>query len=128
MKKAGFEALMRRLARAWNAGDAEAAAACFAEGVDYADPLRYRFSSRADLVPFFDPGPDGHSVTWHRLIFDEAASTGVVEYTYVGDHRYHGAAIVRIDQDGRVSRWREWQHESDVRDWDAFIDARPTDT
>ncbi len=121
MDRAGFEQLTRRLADAWNAGDAAAAASCFAESVDYRDPMRYRFSSRAELERFFDPGPDGHSVTWHRRLFDEAAQAGVLEYTYVGQHRYHGAAVVEIDAHGLIASWREWQHRDDERSWRRYL-------
>jgi hypothetical protein len=121
MRRRAFEVLIRRLGQAWASGSASDAAACFAELVDYADPLRYRFSSRAELEPFFGPGPRGHSIVWHRILFDELAQTGVVEYTYVGHHRYHGAAIVEIDGGGLISAWREWQHRDDERDWEAYL-------
>lgn len=121
MDRAGFERLTQRLAEAWNAGDAAAAAACFAGSVDYRDPRRYRFSSRAELVRFFDPGPEGHCVRWHRRLFDEQAQAGVLEYTYKGDHQYHGAAVVEIDSEGRISSWREWQHLDDARSWHEFL-------
>ena len=67
MTPGAFDALIARLGGAWNAGSAEDAAACFAEAVDYADPTRYRFASRFELVPFFQPPPGGHTVTWHRV-------------------------------------------------------------
>ena len=89
-------ALLERLAAGWNAGDAEAAAACFAEDVDYADPMRYGFSRREGPPPFFEPPPTGHQVTWHRILWDDAAHTATVEYTYAGHHRYHGAALVEM--------------------------------
>ena len=124
MDRFGFERLVGELGAAWTEGDAKAAAACFSADVDYSDPRRYRFTSRDQLLPFFAPGPGGHAVTWHRLLFDEAAQTGVIEYTYVGHHRYHGAAIVEVDEDGRVSRWREWQHRADEYDWADFVAGR----
>ena len=113
-------AVLGRLADGWNTGDAEGAAACFAPDVDYADPTRYRFAGRADLVPFFEPPPGGHRVTWHRVLFDDAHQTAVLEYTYEGHHRYHGAAFVEFE-DGLIRRWREWQHLDDERAWDAFL-------
>jgi hypothetical protein len=121
MHGADFRRLIERLGRAWNRGDAAGAAACFAEHVDYADPRRYRFAGRAELEPFFAPPPAGHAVCWHRVLFDVAAQAGVVEYTYRGHHRYHGAAIVELDADGHIARWREWQHLDDERDWDAYL-------
>lgn len=123
MDRTGFFDLIERLGRAWNDGDATGAAACFAEQVDYADPRLYRFTARAELAAFFVPGPGGHSVTWHRLLWDETARAGVLEYTYVGHHRYHGAAIVEIDADGLITRWREWQHRDDERDWDGYLNG-----
>jgi hypothetical protein len=121
MTRSAFLLLMERLAGAWNSGDAAAAAACFADAVDYADPVLYRFTRRHELLPFFEPGPEGHHVRWHRLLFDETQQTGVVEYTYRGHHRYHGAAVVKVDAAGLIARWREWQHRSDNRDWSAFL-------
>ena len=120
MTRPEFLALLDRLAAGWAAGDAEAVAGEFAERVRYGDPTRYRFASRSDLVSFFEPPPQGHSVIWRRRLFDEAAQSGVAEYTYVGHRRYHGAALIAIDADGRIADWREWQHVSEL-DWDPFI-------
>lgn len=121
MTRHDFAARMARLGDAWNAGSAERAAACFAETVDYADPTRYRFASRAELLPFFEPPPGGHELTWHRIVFDEATGHGAVEYTYRGDHRYHGAAFVEVDEAGLITRWREYQHLDDEHDFEAFL-------
>jgi hypothetical protein len=44
-------ALAERYAAGLNEGDAAAVAACFAEHVDYADPLRNHFTRREDLLP-----------------------------------------------------------------------------
>ena len=121
MERAGFEELIERLGAAWNRGDAAGAAACFDEAVDYADPLRYRLTSRADLLAFFEPPPRGHSVEWHQVLFDKVAQTGVLEYTYVGHHRYHGAVLVEIGPGDTIIRWREWQHVEDERDWAEYL-------
>ena len=120
MTRAEFVALLDRLAVGWAAGDAEAVVAEFAEDVRYGDPTRYRFEASSDLVPFFEPPPAGHSVIWHRWLFDEAAQSGAAEYTYEGHRRYHGAALVEIDGDGKIVDWREWQHVSEL-DWDHFV-------
>jgi hypothetical protein len=120
MTRAEFLALLDRLADGWSSGDAEAVAAEFAATVTYGDPTRYRFESRADLVPFFEPPADGQSVVWHRPIFDEVAQIGAAEYTYEGHFRYHGAVLVVIGDDGRIADWREWQHVSEL-DWDEFV-------
>lgn len=121
MTRHDFAELMARLGDAWNEGSAEGAAACFAETVDYADPTRYRFASRAALLPFFEPPPGGHEVTWHRIVFDETSQEGALEYTYRGDHRYHGAAFVEVDDGGLITRWREYQHLDDEHDFEAFL-------
>lgn len=120
MTRTEFLALLERLAAGWAAGDAEAVAAEFADDVRYGDPTRYRFERRSELLPFFEPPPAGQSVVWHRRLFDEAAQAGVAEYTYEGHRRYHGAALVEIDEDDRIANWREWQHISDL-DWDRFV-------
>ncbi len=121
MTRDEFRSLLDRAAAGWASGDAVAVADCFAEDVEYLDPYRYRFDRRADLLPFFEPPADGHHVTWHDVLWDDEAQTGVVEYTYVGHHRYHGAAIARVGADGRIALWREWQHLDDVLDWDARV-------
>ena len=121
MTRDEFTALISRLGDAWTAGSAADAAACFAATVDYADPTRYRFATRAELIPFFEPPPGGHSTTWHRVLFDETLGAGAVEYTYVGHHRYHGAAFVEVDDDGLIRAWREYQHLDDARDFAAFV-------
>lgn len=66
-------------------------------------------------------------MTWHLTVWDDDQGTGVVEYTYEGHHRYHGAAIVRPSQDGRIALWREWQHLDDALDWDARLAGPPPD-
>ena len=81
---------------------------------------------RDELLPFFEPPSGGHHVTWHTVLWDDSVQAGVVEYTYEGHHRYHGAALVRLGADGRITHWREWQHLDDERDWDARL-AGPAD-
>jgi hypothetical protein len=120
---ARLRGVLERAAAGWAAGDAAAVGDCFAADVRYLDPYRYRFDRREDLLPFFEPPPDGHHVTWHTTIWDDATQTGAVEYTYEGHHRYHGTAIVRLDADGRIALWREWQHLDDELDWDARLEG-----
>lgn len=117
MTRDEFIALLDRAAAGWADGDAGAVGDCFAEDVEYLDPFLYRFDRRADLLPFFEPPPGGHRVTWHSVIWDGLAQVGAVEYTYEGHHRYHGAAIVRPGPGGRIALWREWQHLDDAMDW-----------
>ena len=121
MTRDEFQALLDRAAAGWATGDAAAVGDCFAEDVEYLDPFLYRFDRRADLLPFFEPPPGGHRVTWHSVIWDDEAQTAAVEYTYEGHHRYHGAAIVRPGPDGRIALWREWQHLDDAQDWDSRL-------
>ena len=66
-------------------------------------------------------------MTWHTVVWDEASRSGAVEYTYEGHHRYHGAVMVHLDDDGRIDLWREWQHVDDERDFAAMLDGPPTD-
>jgi catechol 2,3-dioxygenase-like lactoylglutathione lyase family enzyme len=121
-----LRAVLDRAAAGWAGGDAAAVGDCFAAEVEYVDPYLYHFHRRADLLPFFEPPPGGHHVTWHAILWDDETQTGVVEYTYEGHHRYHGAAIVRLDAAGRIVLWREWQHRDDALDWDARL-AGPAD-
>jgi hypothetical protein len=85
------------------------------------DPLRYRFSNSADLLRFFEDD-EGYpqSTVWHTILFDEARQAGAAEYTYRGNHIYHGVVLIEI-QDGKIVRWREYQHTSE-KDWEAFWD------
>lgn len=127
MTRTDLRAVLDRAAAGWAAGDARAVADCFAPDVEYLDPFRYRFTRREDLLHFFEPPPGGHQVTWHTVIWDDDAQTGVVEYTYEGHHRYHGAAVIRLDAAGRIALWREWQHLDDELDWDARVGGPPQD-
>lgn len=121
MTREAFLAALDRAAAGWRDGDAAAVADVFAEDVEYLDPYGYRFTKRTDLLPFFEPPPGGHHVVWHTAIWDDVAAIGAVEYTYEGHHRYHGTAIVRLDGDGRIALWREWQHQDDALDWEARV-------
>ena len=128
MTRAAFEDVLRSAAEGWANGDAAAVADCFAADVEYLDPYLYRFTRRDDLLPFFEPPPGGHRVVWHTILWDEDARTGVVEYTYEGHHRYHGAAVARLGPDGRIALWREWQHLDDAATWDQRLGGpRATD-
>ena len=109
------------MADGWERGDVAKVAACFADDVRYGDPLRYRFERRADLLPFFEPGPEGQHCTWHRFVFDEERQAGAAEYTYVGARQYHGAVMIEL-RDGMVATWREWQHVTDVA-WEMFVEG-----
>ncbi len=119
MTRAEFKETLGLLADAWTQRNYAAATDAFAEDIRYADPLRYSFHGRAQLRAFFeaDEGCSQRCV-WHTIIFDEDQQIGAAEYTYDGTHRYHGIALIRIE-DGRITHWREHQHV-DARDWEEF--------
>ena len=120
MTGAEFARMLDALADAWARRDYPAAAAWFASDVRYADPLRYAFDNRADLLAFYE-ADDGlpQRTEWHLRLFDEPTQRGAAEYTYEGTHRYHGVALIRV-ADGRITHWREYQHV-DSRSREAFI-------
>lgn len=111
--------MLQALARGWTARDYEKVASFFAEDVRYADPARYRFSSRAELLDFFrdDEGYE-QSTVWHNVVFDEERQAGAAEYTYQGAHRYHGTVWVHV-QGNLIARWREYQQVSGL-EWEEF--------
>jgi hypothetical protein len=120
MNKIEFKKLLNSLSDAWQRKDYQAAEDLFAEEIQYADPLRYALSGKTQLRAFFeaDEGYPQRTV-WHNMIFDEEQQTGVAEYTFDGTHRYHGAVIIKVQND-KITRWREYQH-IDPRDWQDFI-------
>ncbi len=111
-----FRTLMADLASAWNVGDADRAAALFAEDAVYLDPVNRKFyRGRAVLRDLFERTARRAPMTtaWRHLFFDEPSQTGAAEFTFEwGPHSYAGVAIVVLE-DGLVSRWREYQVESD---------------
>ena len=119
MTEAEFRQLLARLADAWGRRDYAAAAACFAEEVCYADPLRYQLQGRRALRAFFEADEGLPQRTeWHTVVFDAAAQRGAAEYSYEGTHRYHGVALIAV-QAGVITHWREYQHV-DPRTWEEF--------
>jgi hypothetical protein len=119
MTKTEFRDLLETLADLWSRRDYATAARAFAEDVRYADPVRYSFSSRAELQAFFE-ADQGYSqrTLWHTVLFDEDQQVGAAEYTYDGTHRYHGTVLVRVGE-GKITHWREYQH-IDSREWKVF--------
>lgn len=111
-----FHALMADLAAAWNVGDAGRAAALFAEDAVYLDPAAKKFyRGRAVLRDLFERTAKRApmTTTWRHVFFDEPSQTGAAEFTFHwGAHSYAGVAIVVLEN-GLVSRWREYQVESD---------------
>ncbi len=111
-----FRALMAELAAAWNAGDARTAAAFFVEDAVYLEPSGRKFyRSRAALEDLFRQTSQKAPMTiaWRRVYFDEASQTGAAEFDFAWNGRaLQGVALVDLE-DGLVSRWREYQVESE---------------
>jgi hypothetical protein len=56
---------------------------------------------------------------WHHLAFNAQEQVGYGEYTFKGNHQYHGIVTVVIKA-GKIFRWREYQYQSDTA-WDDFV-------
>jgi nuclear transport factor 2 (NTF2) superfamily protein len=112
-----FHLLMAELALAWNSGDADRAAALFDEDAVYVDPSRRKFyRGRAVLRDLFDRTSKRAPMktAWRHVFFDEPTQTGAAEFTFEwSGHAYTGVAIIVLEE-GLVSRWREYQVESDA--------------
>ena len=120
MTPQSFATRLRQLAVAWARRDYAQAAAMFAPGVIYLDPLRYRLTSRQQLQEFFENDEGLPQTTfWRGVWYDPETRTGSAEYSYTGSHRYHGVVLIRVDTAGLFDRWREYQHivDADWRDW-----------
>ncbi len=118
-----FNALMKRLEKAWNSNDAKQAADCFTEDALYSSPPNPRIRrGRTALFEFFG-GPKGRPhpmrMEWHHLLFDEEKQIGAGEYTFSYDVRTHGMVIVKI-LNGRIANWREYEQESSMS-WEDFV-------
>ncbi len=118
MDTAGFAELMETIARSWNEGDTFRALECFTDDAVYMEPPDEQlYLGRDELFEFFGgDDPPAMSMVWRHLAYQDPI--GVGEYTYRGNHQYHGVAIVQC-RDGKVARWREYQRESEL-DWEAF--------
>lgn len=118
-----FEALLERLAEAWNANDAALAASLFSVDAVYSEPPdRQLYVGREALYQFFG-GEQGRSswmrMDWHHISFNQRRQTGAGEFTFAWPGgQVHGMVSIRIEA-GLISRWREYFHESDLN-WDAF--------
>jgi hypothetical protein len=118
-----FTRLLATVAHGWEANDPDMAADCFTEDAIYIEPpSRQVYVGREALREFFAGGDTpalSTSMTWHHIIFDQAAQLGSGEYTYHGNNRYHGVVVARV-RDGQISHWREYQRRSPL-DWLDFI-------
>ncbi len=117
-----FNRLMKRVANAWNDGNAREAVECFTDEAVYTEPPdKQVYVGRQALYEFFggDNPPDPPmKMTWHHLAFDENSQVGFGEYTFQMSQRYHGIVIVQIKA-GLISKWREYQYKSDLA-WQDF--------
>jgi len=122
MKAEEFRTLLDELAAAWRDRRYVDAVQLFTPDIRYLDPTRYSMRGREALLAFFQ-NDEGYPqlTTWHNVLFDDDAQVGAVEYSYRGTHLYHGVVLVNL-QDGRISRWREYQHVSDL-DWESFFEG-----
>jgi len=108
--------LLERLASAWNASDADAAAALFSEDAVYMKPPdRRRYRGRSEIREFFAETArvSPMTMTWHHLAFDPASGAGAGEYTFEWNGRkLHGIAWTQVGT-GVILRFREYQYSSD---------------
>ena len=117
--------LLEKLASAWNASDADAAASLFSEDAVYVEPpdrqlyrgreaIREFFAKTARIAPM--------TMTWNHLAFDPATGIGAGEYSFEWDGRkLHGIAWVQV-VDGVIRRWREYRYPSELS-FRAFVGA-----
>jgi hypothetical protein len=107
----GFGALLRRLARAWEALDASAAAACFTVDAVYMEPPDVQlFSGRTELEAYFSALAPGTYLDLHGVWFDEPSQTGAVEFGFGVRGRLtadYGVAVAET-RDHLVASWREY--------------------
>jgi hypothetical protein len=116
-----FGRLLAGLAAAWNAGNADRAAASFAEEAVYLEPGSRKFyQGRTVLRDLFERTCQKAPmrIAWQHVFFDEPSQTGAAEFSFEWSGRaFRGVAIVLLER-GLVSRWREYQVEADS--FDAF--------
>ena len=114
-----FGRLMADLAAAWNAGDADSASAFFANEAVYLEPAGKKFyQGRAVLRDLFERTCQKAPmrISWQHVFFDEPTQTGAAEFSFEWSGRaFKGVAIVLLEK-GLVSRWREYQVETDSFD------------
>jgi ketosteroid isomerase-like protein len=111
MKAAEFRSLLERLAAAWAAQDAAAAAACFSEDATYIEPPDEQyFHGHEELLAYFSPLEPGTYLAFRHTWFDEGGQTGAVEFSFGVEGREsadHGVAVVEL-RDGLIHTWREY--------------------
>lgn len=122
---AGFAALLGRLAVAWEAQDAEAAADCFTEEAVYMEPPDQQlFRGRSELTAYFSPLKPGTFLEFQGIWFDVGSQRGAAEFSFGvrgAELADHGVAIVQVE-DGLIASWREYHVKGPV-DFAAFVAA-----
>jgi hypothetical protein len=117
MTRREFHELMQSLAKYWTAGDARAAADCFAEDAVYVEPPdRQLYVGREELYRFFggDVGRENAmEMRWHLLLFDPHDQVGVGEFTFSYGGQVHGMTVVKV-RAGRIWKWREYWYASEL--------------
>jgi hypothetical protein len=119
MTQDDFRLMLEMMADGWTNGECAMVAECFAQNLFYSDSLNYSFSSKDELLKFFEDD-DGmpQKCVFHRSVFDERGQIGAAEYTYSGTNQYHGTVWLKLVED-RIVDWREYQHISE-RTWEDF--------
>jgi hypothetical protein len=123
MRDGEFFTIMRTVSDGWNEGNASKAADCFTDDAVYMEPPdRQLYAGRKAIYAFFggpkQPEPP-MQMKWHHLAFNAQEQVGYGEYTFKGNHQYHGIVTVVIKA-GKIFRWREYQYQSDTA-WDNFV-------
>lgn len=105
--------MLDAMAAAWTNREYEKVAEFFTEPLFYSDPLNYSFTSKSDLLAFFqDDDGEAQFCEFHQAVFDEERQTGAAEYTYKGSFLYYGTVWIEISNN-KISSWREYQHKSE---------------
>jgi ketosteroid isomerase-like protein len=122
-----FQAVMRALAEAWNAGNSRGAADCFTEDAVYTEPPdKQVYRGRDALYSFFGGAggrPGQMTMQWHHLAFDEKSQVGFGEFSFTYGSTVHGITVVRL-RGGKIANWREYWYGSPLP-WDQFTRANP---
>src|SRR5258708_24657151 len=105
MTSSDFCSLLQGLADGWQRRDYARVARSYTEDVQYKDPTRYHFTSRGDLLKFFEDDVGlPQSTVWHTIVFEEAQQVGAAEHTYTGPIQLHGTVLLNV-ANGCLSHW-----------------------
>lgn len=125
--QAELRALLDKVATAWSAGDARAAADLFTEDAIYSEPPdKQLYRGREALFQFFG-GESGRAgdmrMEWHNVAYNAETGVGFGEFSFTFGSTAHGIVAVKVDG-GKISNWREFWYESEL-DWDEFVSSNP---